>query len=131
MRAACWRRRRASSSIDIPPYDYPESRARHGAASDAGSTRRDFDIKAPAGANEVRARVIGVIENQAPTKALEADLPVEDGLVAMDRSNDVCQIAVVERHKGTGKVVNALRLGLRLHAGLRDGLAPSRMTATT
>ena len=55
-----------------------------------------------------------MIENQAPTKALEADLPVEDGLVAMDRHNDVCQIAVVERHQGTGKVVNALRLGLRL-----------------
>jgi adenine deaminase len=62
----------------------------------------DFNIKAPTGANEVRARVIGVIENQAPTKALEADLPVEGGLVAMDRANDVCQIAVVERHKGTG-----------------------------
>ena len=52
-----------------------------------------------------------MIENQAPTKALEADLPVEEGLVAMDRKNDVCQIAVVERHKGTGKVVNALVSG--------------------
>ena len=71
----------------------------------------DFDIKAPAGANEVRARVIGVIENQAPTRALEADLGVEDGLVAMDRQNDVCQIAVVERHRGTGKVVNAFVSG--------------------
>ena len=72
---------------------------------------KDFDIVAPAGANEVRARVIGVIENQAPTKALEADLPVEDGLVAMDRANDVCQIALVERHRATGDVANAFVSG--------------------
>ena len=56
-------------------------------------------------------RVIGVIENQAPTRALEADLPVEDGLVAMDRRNDVCQIALVERHRGTGQVTNGFVSG--------------------
>jgi len=71
----------------------------------------DFDIAAPEGANEVRARVIGVIENQAPTRALEADLPVEDGLVGMDRAADVCQIAVVERHRGTGGVTNGFVSG--------------------
>ncbi|MET0136825.1 MAG: adenine deaminase [Sphingobium sp.] len=96
--------------IDIPPYEYPKS-ARATVHVGRRIDAKDFDIKAPTGANEVRARVIGVIENQAPTKALEADLPVEEGLVAMDRKNDVCQIAVVERHKGTGKVVNALVSG--------------------
>jgi adenine deaminase len=59
----------------------------------------------------VRVRVIGVIENQAPTRALEADLGVEDGLVAMDRENDVCQIALVERHRGTGGVTNGFVSG--------------------
>jgi adenine deaminase len=97
-------------TIDIPPYDYPES-ARNTVHLGRTVLADDFDIKAPAGANEVRARVIGVIENQAPTKALEADLMVEDGLVAMDRGNDVCQIAVVERHRGTGKVTNAFVSG--------------------
>ncbi len=96
--------------IDIPSYDYPES-ARNTVHVGRPIDAKDFDIEAPAGANEVRARVIGVIENQAPTRALEADLPVEQGLVAMDRANDVCQIAVVERHRGTGKVVNALVSG--------------------
>jgi adenine deaminase len=71
----------------------------------------DFDIPAPEGAASVRARVIGVIENQAPTRALEADLAVEDGLVAMDRPNDVCQVALVERHRGTGKLVNGFVSG--------------------
>jgi mannose-6-phosphate isomerase-like protein (cupin superfamily) len=71
----------------------------------------DFDIAAPTGANRVRARVIGVVENQAPTRALEADLGVDGGLVAMDTAGDVCQIALVERHRGTGAVVNALVSG--------------------
>ncbi len=71
----------------------------------------DFDIAAPEGANSVCARVIGVIENQAPTKALEADLPVSDGIVQMDGPNDVCQIALVERHRGTGDVVNGFVSG--------------------
>jgi len=97
-------------TIDIPAYDYPES-ARNTVHIGRQVMAADFDIAAPAGANEVRARVIGVIENQAPTRALEADLLVEDGLVAMDRKNDICQIAVVERHRGTGKVSNAFVSG--------------------
>jgi adenine deaminase len=71
----------------------------------------DFDTKAPEGANGVRARVIGVVENQAPTRALEADLEVAGGLVVMDAANDVCQIALVERHRATGGVTNAFVSG--------------------
>ncbi|WP_111431494.1 adenine deaminase [Rhodobacteraceae bacterium DSL-40] len=71
----------------------------------------DFEIPAPEGANGVRARVIGVVENQAPTKALEAELPVTDGRVEMDLAQDVCQIALVERHRGTGGVVNGFVSG--------------------
>lgn len=95
---------------DIPAYDYPAS-AKNTVRLGKKLGADDFDIAAPEGANEVRARVIGVIENQAPTRALEADLAVEDGLVAMDRQNDVCQIALVERHRGTGGVVNGFVSG--------------------
>ena len=95
---------------DIPAYPYPDS-ARNTVRLGKELAAGDFDIKAPQGKNEVRVRVIGVIENQAPTRALEADLPVEDGLVAMDRANDVCQIALVERHQGTGGVTNAFVSG--------------------
>ena len=70
-----------------------------------------FEISAPEGANEVRARVIGVVENQAPTKALERDLKVVDGQVQMDAANDVCQIALVERHRATGGVINGFVSG--------------------
>lgn len=95
---------------DIPAYDYPAS-AKNTVKLGKRLAAADFDIKAPEGANKVRARVIGVIENQAPTRALEADLAVEDGLVAIDRANDVCQIALVERHRGTGGVTNAFVSG--------------------
>src|SRR5262249_47480375 len=63
------------------------------------------------GAERVRVRVIGVIENQAPTRALEHDLSVKAGTVDMDRTADVCQVAVVERHRGTGAVVNGFVTG--------------------
>lgn len=96
--------------IEIPHYDYP-AMTRNTVRLGRPLAARDFEIVAPKGANKVRARVIGVIENQAPTRALEADLAVEDGLVGMDRDNDVCQIALVERHRGTGGVVNAFVSG--------------------
>jgi len=96
--------------VDIAPYDYP-ARAKKTVKLGKKLAAADFDINAPEGAAEVRARVIGVIENQAPTRALEAELAVENGLVAMDRQNDICQIALVERHRGTGEVVNGFVSG--------------------
>jgi adenine deaminase len=71
----------------------------------------DFAIAAPPGANDVTARVIGVIENQAPTKALTKRLPVSSGVVETDLRSGVCQIALVERHKATGGVTNAFVSG--------------------
>ena len=55
--------------------------------------------------------MIGVVENQAPTRALESELEVVDGLVAMDLNADVCQIALVERHRATGGVMNGFVSG--------------------
>jgi adenine deaminase len=95
---------------DIAPFAYPEA-ARRTMNMKRALTARDFDVTAPQGRNQVDVRVIGVIENQAPTRALQKTLKVESGLVEMDRVNDVCQIALVERHKATGKVVNAFVSG--------------------
>lgn len=97
-------------AVEVPAHPYPQS-AKATVRLGRKLSAADFDIRAPEGANSVRARVIGVIENQAPTRALEADLPVVDGLVGMDRANDVCQIALVERHRGTGAVVNGFVSG--------------------
>ncbi|WP_319515256.1 adenine deaminase [uncultured Cohaesibacter sp.] len=96
--------------VDIPEASYPDF-CRNTVNMGKKLAADDFDIFAPSGANQVRARVIGVIENQAPTKALERTLPVERGLVQMDGEGDVCQIALVERHRGTGGVVNGFVSG--------------------
>ena len=91
-------------------FEWPES-AKASVHMGADKIATDFDIAAPEGANQVRARVIGVVENQAPTKALTATLSVENGLVVGDENKDVCQAALVERHRATGGVVNAFVSG--------------------
>src|SRR5690606_21240659 len=96
--------------VEIPVWDYPQS-AKQTVKLGKKLSTEDFDIPAPEGAASVKARVIGVIENQAPTRALEAELQVEDGLVAMNRGDDICQIALVERHRATGHVVNGFVSG--------------------
>ncbi|WP_264211731.1 adenine deaminase [Leisingera thetidis] len=97
-----------SIKVDCPHYDWPAS-ARGTVHLGHELTAQDFELTAPEGANAVTANVIGVVENQAPTKALQAELPVVDGLV--EGSGDVCQIALVERHRATGGVTNAFVQG--------------------
>ena len=95
---------------DIAPSTYPAF-AKGTVKVGRTITSKDFEIAAPAGRNAVTAKVIGIIENQAPTRALERTLPVLDGLVGPDRSQDVAQVAVIERHTGSGRVVNAFVSG--------------------
>jgi len=97
-------------TVDCPHLDWPEH-ARNTVHLGKVLAGQDFEVKAPEGANTVTAKVIGVIENQAPTKALTADLSVEDGVVLPDEGADVAQIALVERHRGTGGVVNGFVSG--------------------
>jgi len=95
---------------EIDPYPYPAF-AKGTVKVGRTIVPDDFRIVAPEGKNSVTAKVIGIIENQAPTRALEKVLFVEDGLVAPDRMQDVAQVAVIERHKGSGKIVNAFVSG--------------------
>ena len=95
-------------TVDCPHYDWPAS-ARGTVHLGHQLTAKDFEISAPEGANAVTANVIGVVENQAPTKALKAELPVVDGLV--EGAGETCQIALVERHRATGGVTNAFVSG--------------------
>ncbi len=97
-------------TADIPAFAYPAS-AKNTVNMKRDLTAADFAIAAPKGANEVTARVIGVIENQAPTRALEKRLKVSSGLVDADGQSGVCQTAVVERHKATGGISNAFVSG--------------------
>lgn len=95
-------------TVDCPHLNWPDT-ARNTVHLGHTLTDTDFEIKAPVGANRVQANVIGVVENQAPTKALKAELPIIGGLV--EGEGDICQIALVERHRATGGVTNAFVSG--------------------
>ena len=94
--------------VDLPDFSYPaEAKSTVKMARDLEPT--DFDI--PCDAAKAKARVIGVIENQAPTQARVAEMIAQNGILQMDRANDIAQIALVERHRATGSVQNALVSG--------------------
>ena len=95
-------------TTDCPHYDWPDT-ARATVHLGKALAEDDFTIQAPEGANAVTAKVIGVVENQAPTKALTFELPVTEGRV--QATGEVCQIALVERHRATGGVVNGFVSG--------------------
>ena len=100
-------------AIDIPAYTYPDfavgtvKLGKRLAAS-------DFDARLTTENRRqttATVRVIGVVENQAPTKALERTLPVVDGLIQPDPAQGVSHLALVERHRATGEVTNGFVSG--------------------
>ncbi|WP_371156804.1 adenine deaminase [Jannaschia sp. 2305UL9-9] len=95
-------------TVTCPHIDWPAT-ARDTVHLGHGLGASDFAITAPEGATDATVRVIGVVENQAPTKALTRTLPVRDGLI--EGEGDTCQIALVERHRATGGVTNAFVAG--------------------
>lgn len=96
--------------VDCPHYEWPDS-ARNTVHLGKSLAAEHFEIAAPEGANTVTANVIGVVENQAPTKALKADLAVRNGIVEGETETDIAQIALVERHRATGGVTNGFVSG--------------------
>jgi adenine deaminase len=73
----------------------------------------------------VMANVIGVIENQAPTRHLRFEVEIRDGEVHADLENDLAKVALVERHKGTGEI----QVGLVQGFGFDTGCAISSTVA--
>jgi len=73
---------------------------------------QDFALKTEAGQGvELTANVIGVIENQAPTRHLKMPVSTNAGEVHVDIQRDLAKVALVERHRGTGGVTVGLVSG--------------------
>jgi adenine deaminase len=92
--------------VDCPRIDWPGA-ARNSVHLGKELAAADFAVTAQG--DSARVRVIGVVENQAPTRALVADLPIRGGVIQPE--GDICHIALVERHRGTGGVVNGFVAG--------------------
>jgi adenine deaminase len=67
------------------------------------------------------ARVIGIVPGEIVTDALTALPAVEAGSVVADTARDLAKVAVVERHRATGRVGRGLVQGF----GLRHGALAS------
>lgn len=99
--------------VELPAFAYPDWAVRsiHLARP---VTAVDFRLAAPEGAQRVQANVIGVVENQAPTRHLRRELAVENGEIGPDPQQDLAKIALVERHRGAGEVQVGLVHGFGL-----------------
>lgn len=97
-------------TINLPQTTYPDY-AKNTIKLGKTLTPTDFDVTIANRQSPVTVRTIGVIENQAPTRALQHTLAVSDGFIQPDMAQDVAQIALVERHRATGNVVNAFVSG--------------------
>ena len=99
-----------SSIIDPVLLKWPNS-VRNTVKLEKTLNAENFLIRAPKLKNTAKVKIIGVIENQAPTKLLKGVLPVENGFVKGDLDKDICQVALVERHRGTGQITNGFVSG--------------------
>jgi adenine deaminase len=93
--------------LDLPTANYP-GWVKQSVHLKRPLAAEDFRIGAEGPAAKVRANVIGIIENQAPTRHLHVEVPVNAGEVHADTARDLAKVAVVERHHGSG----AIQVGL-------------------
>ncbi len=101
--------------LDLPPWPH-EDRYRRSVRVPRPLAARDFAVDAGERDGPVAVNVIGVIENHAATRRLTATLQASGGRVRPDPARDVLPLALVERHHGTGRVVNGFVQGFGFDA---------------
>lgn len=89
--------------IDLPEFSYPDW-ARHSVHLRRALTPADFRLSAAGMEGETIAHVIGIIENQAPTRHLTERVAVVNGEVQADMQRDLAKVALIERHHGSGRI---------------------------
>ena len=105
--------------VDLPSFNYPED-VKNSVNVGKQLGAEDFKI-AVSKDGELTANVIGIVENQAPTKHLKLPVEAVDGELSIDMQRDLLKVALVERHKGTGEVQVALVQGFGLYQGCALG----------
>ena len=99
--------------VNLPKFTYP-AWATNSVHLKKPLTVEDFKLKVKGGKTEVKANVIGVIENQAPTRHLTFDVQPVNGEIHPDVGRDLAKIALVRRHGG----MNGIMVGLVSGFGL-------------
>jgi adenine deaminase len=91
-----------ATQLKFQPVPYPDW-VTHSVHLSRALTAEDFRLVAHQDGKLI-ANVIGVVENQAPTQHLRLEVEAHKGEVPVDLERDIIKVALVERHKGTGKV---------------------------
>ena len=93
--------------ITLPQFTYP-SWATNSVHLKKALKADDFRMPVKSGKPKVKANVIGIIENQAPTRHLTFEIQPVNGEIKADVKRDIAKIAVIKRHKG----MSGISLGL-------------------
>ncbi len=105
--------------VEMPAYLYPDW-VKKSVKLVRKLAAEDFKIKVESHRSKVTAHVIGVIENQAPTRHLIFDLVPENGEIRSSlfthHRADIAKLALVERHHNSGTLQVALVSGFGLRA---------------
>jgi adenine deaminase len=99
--------------VEMPAYKFPDW-ATQSVRIGRKLRAADFRLSAPDN-GPLTAHVIGVIENQAPTRHVRMTVKPVNGEVRTDLENDLEKIALVERHKPSGKVQVGLVSGFQFN----------------
>jgi adenine deaminase len=105
--------------VDISPFEYPVE-VKTSVKLKRKMREEDFTITSPAD-GWVDVNVIGVIENQAPTRHVHLQLEARNGEIEPDLSQDLAKIALVERHLGTGQIQVGLVQGFGFNTACAIG----------
>ena len=99
--------------IDVPSYRYPDW-VRHSVKRGPVS-KSELAIEAPG--KTARVRAVGLIPDQNLSRAIEATVPVTDGLAQAEFDHDILLGAVVERHGRHGGVAKGFISGFGMKRG--------------
>ncbi len=88
-------------AVPIPAFTYPEE-ARHSVHLKEKLTPGHFKISVPAGADQVTAHVMEIIEAHVGTYHRLIEMKAADGQPCHQDADDVAKVMVMERHGGPG-----------------------------
>lgn len=109
--------------IDLPAQAYPEW-ARKSVNLPRALTAANFALELPQ-EGAVIVNVIGIVENQAPTRHVRIPARVNGGILHFDPPVDCAKVALVERHQGSG----AIQLGFVQGFGFQESCAVATTVA--
>jgi adenine deaminase len=89
-------------AIELPDFRYP-AQVRSSVHLSRNLTAADFAIPVESQAPQT-VQVIGVVENQAPTRRMRFEMQPVHGELVVDPARDLAKVALVERHRGTGGI---------------------------